>query len=261
MSGISSVSNLLSSIKNRYLHSAKRLLIIDYDGTLVPLYKTPADSIPDPKLLELLTKLTSDPKNEVVISSGRDKHTLSKWIKVPDITLIAEHGIWHKGKKDSEFIAAEGLEKNWIEDIKKITFKYNELIPASITEVKDHSISFHYRLSPEKSVTQNLPILIEEIKKAISNKSLEILEGRMIVEVKNKLVNKGTSAKILVEKLNPDFILAIGDDTTDEYIFKKLPDNSYTVKVGDSANTHAKYSLKDYAKVRELLNTLTQTSN
>jgi trehalose 6-phosphate synthase/phosphatase len=55
----------------------------------------------------------------------------------------------------------------------------------------------------------------------------------------------------MVEKKH-DFIFAIGDDTTDEYLFEELPERSFTIKVGPQ-NTVAKFTLANIKKVHELI--------
>ena len=74
----------------------KRLVLLDYDGTLVGFQKTPGAAMPDAALLELLSKLCADPHNKVVIISGRDYHTLDAWLGHLQLDMIAEHGAWYK---------------------------------------------------------------------------------------------------------------------------------------------------------------------
>ena len=64
----------------RYHYALKRLILLDYDGTLVPFAKTAAAAVPDEELLNLLKILTDDPHNKVVIISGRDYITLEAWL-------------------------------------------------------------------------------------------------------------------------------------------------------------------------------------
>ncbi len=65
-----------SSINNIVAHYRKannRLILLDYDGTLIPFSKYPEDAIPDDKVRGQILKLSEDKKNKVVIISGRDK--------------------------------------------------------------------------------------------------------------------------------------------------------------------------------------------
>ena len=85
-----------------------------------------------------------------------------------------------------------------------------------------------------------------------SNNELTILKGNKVMEVKSSSINKGRATSRWVTKDDYDFIFAIGDDWTDEYMFEELPENSYTIKVGFK-KTKAKYYVKDTEYVRDLL--------
>lgn len=89
-------SQNMQEIQHQYLHAKKRLILLDYDGTLVPFQKRPEDASPTPQLLDTLQKLTADPLNHVVINSGRDHFTLEKWLGALPISFAAEHGAFYK---------------------------------------------------------------------------------------------------------------------------------------------------------------------
>ena len=91
------------------------------------------------------------------------------------------------------------------------------------------------------------------------NLDLQILEGSKVIEVKNFEINKGRVAFRWLAKRNWDFILAIGDDWTDEDLFKVLPNDAYSIKVGFGSSV-AKHSLKSYKEVRSLLTELLERS-
>ena len=78
------------------------------------------------------------------------------------------------------------------------------------------------------------------------------MEGKKVVEVKVSGINKGNASAEFLHTHPTDFILAIGDDWTDEYLFKELPEYSHTIKVG-TENSVAKYYLNNYTEVRTFL--------
>ena len=55
---------------------------------------------------------------------------------------------------------------------------------------------------------------------------------------------------------NYDFVIALGDDWTDEYTFEAMPERAITIKVG-TKSTSARYYVEDVATVRNLLSRLT----
>ena len=82
-----------------------------------------------------------------------------------------------------------------------------------------------------------------------------MLEGKKVIEVRGAGVNKGSVAAALVLQLQPDFVLAIGDDQTDEDLFRSLPTSAYTVHVG-TPFTSARFNLHQQQDVRPLLSEL-----
>ena len=71
------------------------------------------------------------------------------------------------------------------------------------------------------------------------------------LEVKNGTVNKGAAANRLLNKAY-DFVFAIGDDRTDEFMFRLLPKETITVKVGEEDTVITSYSIH-YTKLYDLL--------
>jgi trehalose 6-phosphate synthase/phosphatase len=84
-----------------------------------------------------------------------------------------------------------------------------------------------------------------------------VLEGNKVIEVRNTGVTKGTAALEWLTGCEPDFILGIGDDWTDEDLFRALPPRAFSVRVG-LANTAARYYLTNHTAVRRMLRELTE---
>lgn len=238
-----------------YKKAERRLIILDYDGTLVPYAPVYSDAKPPKELISLLKKISDDFKNEVVILSGRDKDSLNKWIKIPKIALVAEHGIWVKPRNEYYFEPAKGLQNDWMQNVDEILKKFIERIPKSLIERKNYSIAFHYRQSPSDLVAQQMPDLLDELELSIQNTDLEIMKGSKIIEIKSKSINKGSSARSWVSKKKYDFYLAIGDDLTDEHLFQALPEKAYTIKLGPE-ESYAKYRITSVKQTLKLLNSL-----
>ena len=234
-----------------YLSSKKRLLLLDYDGTLIPFFKRPEEAKPDKELLEILKQLSQD--SSLVIVSGRDKDTLERWFGHLDIGLVAEHGFWIKDEGRWQLI--EPLSSEWKEEVKPVLQLYVDRTPGSFLEEKNFSLVWHYRnVEPELA-----RIRVNELKEALLtftiNYNLELLEGNKVIEIKNSGINKGVAAAHWLSKEDWDFILAIGDDWTDEYLFTSLPEKAYTIRIG-AAPSKARYHLNSVGDVRRLLKRL-----
>jgi trehalose 6-phosphate synthase/phosphatase len=248
------IDNQLSEeIKHAYKQSKERLIFLDYDGTLVGFNENPDDSKPDQELIEILERLTKDKNNHIVIISGRGRQFLEEWMKPYSLDIVAEHGVWIKrmGKPFKTFIK---INASWKKETMSLLERYVNRTPGSFVEEKDYSLVWHYRKVETGLGEVRTRELTSHLKYMTANENLEVLEGDMIVEIKNSEINKGKAAQKLMEIYpEADFLLALGDDFTDEDTFKAMPEEAYTIKVGTSAS-EAKFSVNSYKEVRKLLN-------
>ncbi len=238
----------------KYVKAEKRLIFLDYDGTLVPFASKPEQAKPDEEIFELLEMMICDPVNEVVIVSGRGRETLDSWFGQLKIGMSAEHGVWIK-ESQGIWRMIEPIQDEWKTEIKPIFEFFVDRTPASFIEEKSFSLAWHYR----KADTELGPMRAIELKETLldltANLNLVILEGNKVIEVKHGGVNKGRAAHFWIADRMWDFIMAIGDDWTDEDLFEAIPENGYSIKVGLGV-TKAKYYLLNYIEVREFLKSL-----
>jgi trehalose 6-phosphate synthase/phosphatase len=248
------IDNQLSEeIKHAYKQSKERLIFLDYDGTLVGFFENPDDSKPDQELIEILEHLTKDINNHIVIISGRGRQSLEEWMKPYTLDIIAEHGVWIK-RMNKPFKTFIKINASWKKEILSLLERYVNRTPGSFVEEKDYSLVWHYRKVETGLGEVRTRELTSHLKYMTANENLEVLEGDMIVEIKNSEINKGKAAQKLM-KIYPDadFLLALGDDFTDEDTFKAMPEEAYTIKVGTSAS-EAKFSVNSYKEVRKFFN-------
>ena len=234
---------------NAYINSDSRLILLDYDGTLVPFTGKPEEAKPDGKLIKMLKTLTYDTRNNIVIISGREKETLEKWFGKLNIGLVAEHGAWVK-EKNWEMIAP--LRNDWKRKIRPVLEFYVDRTPGSFIEEKEFSLVWHYRkVNTELAFTR-----ARELKDALlhltANLGLNVLEGNKVIEIKNIGVNKGRAALKWIPMKDWDFIFAVGDDLTDEDIFTILPKSAYSIKVGLGIS-QARFNVESLKDIRLLL--------
>ena len=248
------IDNQLSEeIKHAYKQSEERLIFLDYDGTLVGFNENPDDSKPDQELIEILDYLTKDKNNHIVIISGRGRQSLEEWMKPYSLDIVAEHGVWIKrmGKPFKTFMK---INASWKKETLSLLERYVNRTPGSFVEEKDYSLVWHYRKVETGLGEVRTRELTSHLKYMTANENLDVLEGDMIVEIKNSEINKGKATQKLMEIYpEADFLLALGDDFTDEDTFKAMPEDSYTIKVGTSAS-EAKFSVNSYKEVRKLFN-------
>jgi trehalose 6-phosphate synthase/phosphatase len=242
-------------IKNTYLSASQRVIFLDYDGTLSLFKNDPAMAYPDDELKTIIQDLTVIPENTVTIISGRDKETLQDWFDGFKVNLIAEHGVWIR-KVGTDWDMPVFASKTWMETIRPLLENFVDNTPGTFIEEKNFSLVWHYRKAEPEHGDRRALELKDELTNLIGNQNIEIMEGNRVIEVKNGGINKGVAANKFLLTHPSDFIMAIGDDWTDEYMFKELPEKAITIKVGIK-RTIAKYKLESVANVRVLLKKLT----
>jgi trehalose 6-phosphate synthase/phosphatase len=234
-----------------FQESDKALLLLDYDGTLVPFSPRPADAMPETNLLRLLERFAKNPRNEVVLISGRDKDTLESWFGGLNVGLVAEHGVWIK-EKGGEWETIETLTSEWKEEVHPILESWVDRTPGSFIEEKEFSLVWHYRRADPELGELRARELINNLTNITANLNLHVLEGNKVVEVKNTDINKGRAALRWISREEWDFILALGDDWTDEDTFKVVPSTAWSIKVGFGASI-ARFSLSSPSTATSLL--------
>jgi len=233
---------------NKFRKATNRLILLDYDGTLVNLASMPEDAIPSEQLLSVLTKLIGISQTKVFIVTGRGHKDIDKFLGHLPISIIAEHGamIKENGKWINE-IADDGL---WKKEVYTLLNDITQTCPNSFIEGKKFSLAWHYRNTEKDEGQIQSRKLITILKDAARYYNLKILDGNKVVEITTGATDKGKAIQHVIERNEYDCIICMGDDTTDEYMFEYLfkNENAITIKVGNG-NTIAKHKLESVEEV------------
>jgi trehalose 6-phosphate synthase/phosphatase len=229
----------------------RRLLLLDYDGTLVSFVRDPAAAAPDPELLALVDRLAADPANEVVLVSGRDAATLEAWFGTRRISLVAEHGVRVREAGGAWVLTAaiSARAKRRVRDVMQV---FADRLPGSFLEEKEFSVAWHCRgadpvLGPERARE-----LTEVLRQLTASTDLQVLLGKRVVEVKPSAANKGTATLRWISRHGEALVLAAGDDETDESLFAVLPPSAISIRVGPG-ESRARHNVEGPAEFRRLL--------
>jgi trehalose 6-phosphate synthase/phosphatase len=232
------------------------LLLLDYDGTLVPYASTPALARPDPALLTLLRALVARPDTEIHVVSGRSKETLEYWLGSLPVWLHAEHGFWSRRPEGGEWVPAAEVSSAWREPVLAILRDITARTPGSFTEEKSVALAWHFRMADQETGPRRANELRLHLNQLLSNQPVEILAGNRVVEIRPYGIHKGRIVPPLPpERLATTTVLAIGDDRTDEDLFAALPAEAITIRVGPGP-TRARFHLEGVPAVRSLLRSL-----
>ncbi|MCF2490651.1 bifunctional alpha,alpha-trehalose-phosphate synthase (UDP-forming)/trehalose-phosphatase [Dyadobacter sp. CY347] len=243
----------IDAIRHAYASATNRILFFDYDGTLAPIVPDPAKAIVSEDVKKLILEIAK--RDTVIIISGRDRHFLDNLFKDLPVHIIAEHGALIRTKGSDHWELNESYEENWKESIRPIMDIYAKRCPGAFVEEKETSLAWHYRTADDKEYAQRrAQELLWQLKNYIQPElNLQVIDGNKVVEVKKTAFNKGTAARTFVENGHYDFVLAIGDDTTDEDMFEALPETAYTIKIGDDLSA-ARNHIKSQEEVFHFLN-------
>lgn len=248
-------SKYFTEINERYKCSTNRLILLDYDGTLVNFTSIPDSAILTDEITRIIRKLVRNPDTELLIITGRRHDDIDRILNHIPINIIAEHGaiVKRDGKWENRLKADNKLKKAIIPIMNDIISR----CPGSFMEEKGFSLTWHYRnAEPEIGKSSSIE-LIHLLEQVIHPLNLKILDGNKVVEVLSDITGKGNAVKSLLEENRYDFILSIGDDATDEEMFEFLLNKSeaFTIKVGDGP-TYAKSKLNNINDVASLLKQL-----
>jgi trehalose 6-phosphate synthase/phosphatase len=252
-----------AEIRDAYLRAKRRMLIFDYDGTLVPFAKRPNQAAPPQAVLDLLNALAADPKNVVALMSGRSAENLDRWFgKIRGMCLVAEYGAEFKSPSGSEWESFRPqMPTDWKPTLMPILEHFVDRTPGSFVEEKRYSLVWHYRMAEPEFGEWLANELVSMLEAMLAETELRAFRGEKIVEVKPAWANKGEAFQRILGGLSDrDFIFAAGDDRTDEDLFERLPDNAWTVHVG-SGPTRASFVVMDFQGLRRVMELLADTGN
>ncbi|MHB2020128.1 MAG: trehalose-phosphatase, partial [Candidatus Xenobia bacterium] len=241
---------LSDALLEAFHQARERLVMLDYDGTLVPFYPHPDQAVPDADLIELLRHLGSLPHTRTVIISGRSRPSLERWFQSLPIDLAAEHGAWQRDAQ-CRWISPV-TSSHWKESIRPFMQWAANRLAGSFVEEKDFALVWHYRMADPELGRRRAGEVLDTLSTMVSNMDVQVLRGNKVVEVRNASVHKGMVATRLLTERAADFILAAGDDWTDEDMFRMLPPDAWSIKVGTTASL-ARFSVSSRETLRALL--------
>jgi trehalose 6-phosphate synthase/phosphatase len=238
-----------------YRSADSRLVLLDFDGTLVPFQSHPKMPIETEKVKSIISSLANDPKNLVIVVSGRDKSYLDLAFDDINFGMAAEHGAFYKdpfaGWKSMFVQPGEWIQKT-LPALNSLAFHYE----GSVVEEKAYSIAWHYRSLRNKLSSGDIRQILAAIRSLPEYDQFIVSQSEFTIELRTPGVDKGAFLARWVENQRFDFVLAMGDSETDEDMFKIFDESCYTVKIGRSDHSAANYFIKDQMSVLPLINSL-----
>ena len=232
------------------------VLLLDYDGTLVPIAEAPNLAVPNTELLDLLWKVAARPRTTIHLVSGRPAATLEAWFGGIPMTLWAEHGCFRRSPDRHHWESLVEIPDAAFSRVLPTLELFTGVTPGSFLERKRASVAWHYRRVEAQFGTHQADRLRAQLDQDLNGSPLEILPGSKVVEVRLRGMTKAIVPRtILGSPCLTRAIVAIGDDRTDEDMFEALPPEAITIGVGRSLRT-PRFHLDTPDDVRALLRRL-----
>jgi trehalose-phosphatase len=229
---------------------------LDFDGTLAPIATKPELAEIARETRSVIDRLAR--KYPVCVVSGRSLDTLKGKIGLRSVFLAADHGHRVVGPRgsgvDFEVTPADNDElARATQDLQQALRE----IEGVLMEIKEVSLAVHYRRVAEHDKRAVRAAVDDALK---TSPGLKLMEGKMVYElVPDVAWNKGQAVLWLLEYLKSGMHethvpICIGDDVTDEDMFKATLGRGISVVVGAlDRDTDAEYQLGDTSEVTEFL--------
>jgi len=241
----------------RLRNTEKLLLLLDYDGTLVPFASSPELAAPDFELKKLLMNLSHREGTCVHVISGRSKETIDRWLGDLPIGLHAEHGLWSRMASSASWEMMTIEHGSLPESVKIAMDDITLKTPGSLVETKSIGMAWHWRMvEPELGLIRSQE-LWDRLETELIEDQVDLLKGDKVMEVRPHGVHKGRAVERILAASQTSFtaVVAMGDDSTDNDMFRALPSDGISIAVGSNLSI-AKYRIANPKVVRDILKKL-----
>lgn len=226
--------------------AARRVLVaLDFDGTISHLVPVPGAARPVPGALAQLERLSAAPGTDVALVSGRARADLAGVSGAAELALL----VGSHGQEAGAEVALDADEHQRLAALRAAVADGPGSLPGVRVEDKPAGLAVHVRgCDPE--VARAAVTAVEDI--AAREPSVHCLEGKMVVEVSVRPLDKGSALRMLIEADPGRSVLFAGDDVTDEAALRVLRGQDVGIKVG-SGPSGARFRVPDPDGMVEVL--------
>ncbi|XP_078429241.1 trehalose-phosphatase/synthase 7 [Wolffia australiana] len=261
-------------IVSAYERARSRVILLDYDGTLVP--KTSINKTPGKEVIAIINALSRDDRNAVFIVSGRARASLATWFSPCErLGLAAEHGFFIRWGREEWEVCGPAGDTGWFQMAEPVMKLYTESTDGSWIERKESAVVWHHQDADPGFGSSQAKELLDHLESVLANEPVAVKSGQFIVEVKHQGVSKGLVAEKILQGVKEkgraaDFVMCIGDDRSDEDMFEGIGATTgkglllgasvFACTVGQKPSK-AKYYLDDTHEVLSTLRALADASH
>ncbi len=242
------------------IRGKKIILLLDYDGTLCPIKRTPRLAVIPHDVKALLEKLSGMLDCKLAIISGRSLEDIKNIIGIRGIIYSGNHGFEIEGPKIKFHGSIPYGYRRMLESIKRKLHKKFNGVKGAILEDKEYSLGIHYRLASKSALSAIKKAFYEVVMVYLIKGKIKIRYGKKVFEVmppngwdKGKVVSWLLSRKFFSFGAKMAIPIYLGDDLTDEDAFQTLKNKGLTIFIGKPKMSSAKYYLRNVGQVKHFL--------
>ncbi|HVY74037.1 MAG TPA: trehalose-phosphatase, partial [Puia sp.] len=192
-------------VVEQFKKAKDKLILLDYDGTLVDYQPVPQKALPSENLLLSLSKLHSSPHTDLVIITGRSYTDIDGFVGHLPIDIVAEHGGMIRENEEWRMLVQD--DGHWKQEIFPVMSRFTTRCPGTFIEEKKFSLAWHYRGADPESGYAVSRELIRALDPLATPLNLKLTDGNKVLEIKHKNIDKGRGTQYLLNKHAYDFIL------------------------------------------------------
>jgi trehalose-phosphatase len=246
----------LTEIEARVAAAPGVILISDFDGTLAPIVRTPEEASLPPSTRRLLAKVAGLERASVAVVSGRSLEDIRARVALEGLTYAGNHGIQISGPGLDFLEPRAAALGGAITEIGAALTAALQGVTGARVEDKRWTLSVHFRNVEPGRIEEVRRVVQDVLREAGAlREAVRIREGKKVLEVVPRIAwDKGAASRLIRERLGPaDAVaIAIGDDATDETMFRALADG-VTIKVGKPDETSAAFFVAGPPEVESFL--------
>jgi trehalose 6-phosphate phosphatase len=229
----------------RFAASPRVLVALDFDGTISHLVPVPGAARPVPGALAQLERLSRAPATDIALVSGRARADLAGVSGAAELALL----VGSHGQEVGSDVALAADEHQLLAALRAAVAAGPGTLPGVRVEDKPAGLAVHVRGS-DPEVARAAVIAVEDI--AAREPSVHCLEGKMVIELSVRPLDKGSALRMLIETDPGRSVLFAGDDVTDEAALRALRGQDVGIKVG-SGPSGAQFRVPDPEGMVEVL--------
>ena len=229
-----SLDGIPAALWSKVASARRRLLMLDYDGTLAPLTIERLEARPQPRSLELVRRIADSGRTELAIVSGRQLPEVEALLGPLRATFVGEHG-WEWRAPNGELIR-HPIEDSVLEVLDQAERIARRAGWGGLIERKRSAVVIQTRSLPGPQALEVMERCSAAWRELAGSPKLVLDRPRGGLELRARDVNKGTVVRSLMSHAGPDALgVFVGDDVSDEDAFEAIRERGFGVRVGDPA--------------------------